>query len=1058
LSESSEQRPGANGPGEAESGASAGAEIRTVLIADIRGYTTFTGERGDEAAARLAERFAEITAAVVAERGGKLVELRGDEALVVFASSRQALRAAVELQAQYAAEELPRGVGIGIDAGEAVPVGDGYRGSALNLAARLCAVAGPGEILASDAVVHLAATVEGIAYVSARTLRVKGFAAPVRAVRVVPTADVRPPPLPRRVVARVGGRRLALLAAGLAGAIVATTALLVVAMDRAETGGSSPSPSTGATPAIAEAAPPFDGPGVAFLDPESVEPQGERLDVGQLGAVEIEYVDGAFWALALVPTALHRIDPASQDVSFSVPIGFPMGSWLVDGTTIWATDYEQPIVHKLDATTGRAIGEFRLEGATGGLGGIALGGGSLWIGTREGPDGLLRIDPATGAVQHRFPIFASQVAANDDVVWAAGFDSDEVHRIDPRTDEVTDTVSVSPPISDLLLADGFLWAANPEGGELFKIGDLGGVRETYSVPGTWYVAAGDGHVWAAGEEERRIYRIDTLTGELSDFEVGRSVNAVAEGEGQLAAVMPIQADDVLAGVTGDVLTVGTSFGPFEYTDPAISGGFGNHIRDRLEQATCAKLLNYPDIPPPEGWVLEPEVAGAMPEISADGLTYTFTIRDGFAFSPPSNEAITAETFRFSIERALSPVLGPNATGIEWLSAVEGAAEYHAGEADSVSGLTASGSTLTITLDEPDPMFLHKLAMPLFCPVPSDTATLLNGVSDPPIPRSGPYYFKGSVGGTVYHLERNPNYPGPREATFDGQVWWVLEDAGRLIARVDTGEFDLVTAVEGLEPYGPVDEEWGPESDAAASGDQRWFHPMGTDIDAVALNPDDPLLADRTIREAVGLALDEVALAEPFSALAATSLMSPALPAHEFTTRVEAGPDIEGALELMAGRTGSVRIGVCEFPGCQEWGRAVAAQLEAIGITAEVVTVEPAENLGDPALEIGIMNPYGGCPCMLPDSAIPLANLLDSVPPGWIPDGITAEMESVFSLGEPDRSERAAAIADRLVGEGLVFPFGWYGFADYYSERIGCQFPGAASAGINLVALCLKDDG
>ena len=40
---------------------------------------------------------------------------------------------------------MERGVGIGLDAGEAIPVSDGYRGGALNLAARLCSLAGPGQ-------------------------------------------------------------------------------------------------------------------------------------------------------------------------------------------------------------------------------------------------------------------------------------------------------------------------------------------------------------------------------------------------------------------------------------------------------------------------------------------------------------------------------------------------------------------------------------------------------------------------------------------------------------------------------------------------------------------------------------------------------------------------------------------------------------------------------------------------------------------------------------------------------------------------------------------------
>ena len=59
-----------------------------------------------------------------------------------------------------------------------------------------------------------------------------------------------------------------------------------------------------------------------------------------------------------------------------------------------------------------------------------------------------------------------------------------------------------------------------------------------------------------------------------------------------------------------------------------------------------------------GQQLRPEIAAAMPTVSADGRTYTFRIRPGFRFSPPSGQAVTAQTFRYSLERALSPKYGP----------------------------------------------------------------------------------------------------------------------------------------------------------------------------------------------------------------------------------------------------------------------------------------------------------------------------------------------------------------------------------------------------------------
>jgi WD40 repeat protein/class 3 adenylate cyclase len=190
------------------------AAVRTFLIADIRGYTRFTAQRGDEAASRLAARFAEITAEGVEAWGGSLLELRGDEALCVFDSARAALRASVELQDVFGHEteadpSLPLGVGIGLDAGEAAPVGDGYRGAALNLAARLSSAAGPGEIYASQGLVHLAGRADGIEYTTLSPTAIKGLDEPVTAVRVgsgqaeeAPAARVIPhtgesqPPLP----------------------------------------------------------------------------------------------------------------------------------------------------------------------------------------------------------------------------------------------------------------------------------------------------------------------------------------------------------------------------------------------------------------------------------------------------------------------------------------------------------------------------------------------------------------------------------------------------------------------------------------------------------------------------------------------------------------------------------------------------------------------------------------------------------------------------------------------------------------------------------------------
>ena len=169
--------------------AEAGGAVRTFLIADIRGFTRFTHDRGDEEAAEVATHFADVTRQTLERSGGELVELRGDEALVVFESVRAAIRTAVLLQSRYVSsggplDPLP--VGIGLAAGEAIEVEGGYRGGALNLAARLCGLAAAGEVLVTPDLAHLAGRIEGIAFRERGSVRLKNLPDEVLLLRVVP--------------------------------------------------------------------------------------------------------------------------------------------------------------------------------------------------------------------------------------------------------------------------------------------------------------------------------------------------------------------------------------------------------------------------------------------------------------------------------------------------------------------------------------------------------------------------------------------------------------------------------------------------------------------------------------------------------------------------------------------------------------------------------------------------------------------------------------------------------------------------------------------------------
>ena len=172
--------------------------VRTFLIADIRGYSRFTEEYGDEAAARLAAKFADVVAEDVEAHGGRVVDIRGDEAVAVFVSARQAIRAGVNLQSEFDEEtaadsDLPLRVGIGIDSGEAVELDDGsFRGAALNVAARLCARAHGGEVLLSESTSRLAGRLAGLQYVDRGRVRLKNIPDPIHIYKVYSELDAPP--------------------------------------------------------------------------------------------------------------------------------------------------------------------------------------------------------------------------------------------------------------------------------------------------------------------------------------------------------------------------------------------------------------------------------------------------------------------------------------------------------------------------------------------------------------------------------------------------------------------------------------------------------------------------------------------------------------------------------------------------------------------------------------------------------------------------------------------------------------------------------------------------
>jgi len=175
-------------PGSAESAPTASVPYSgtvTILFSDIRGFTEYTEQYGDEAAYRVLREHNAIVRKQIEALGGTVVKTQGDSFMVSFSTARGAILCAIAIQRAIGERSQSEtgariAVGIGINTGEPIEEGGDYFGSMVNLAARICAAAGPGEIFVSEPTRQVAGRLEGVEYVDRGLRDLKGFQEPQR--------------------------------------------------------------------------------------------------------------------------------------------------------------------------------------------------------------------------------------------------------------------------------------------------------------------------------------------------------------------------------------------------------------------------------------------------------------------------------------------------------------------------------------------------------------------------------------------------------------------------------------------------------------------------------------------------------------------------------------------------------------------------------------------------------------------------------------------------------------------------------------------------------------
>jgi peptide/nickel transport system substrate-binding protein len=425
------------------------------------------------------------------------------------------------------------------------------------------------------------------------------------------------------------------------------------------------------------------------------------------------------------------------------------------------------------------------------------------------------------------------------------------------------------------------------------------------------------------------------------------------------------------------------------------------------------LYSYNGKPTEEGGtVLRPDLAVGSPNVSSDGLTWTFRMRPSLRYAPPFEESsITALDVVRALERT-ARVTSPEVGYAFYYEVIRGFEDYASGAADSIVGLeTPDQRTLVVRLDRLTSDLAHRFSLPATAPIPDGAADGHEEDYARFLVASGPYMVEGSdrldpaaspeqqqpatgfvpprlapdlsveqPGSLV--LVRNPSWDPATDglrAAYADRIELTIGGGDQVeIARlVDTGEMDVsfgeASPFEQVERY---------RDDPALEG--RLFEDSMDASFAVVMNLAVPPFDDVHVRRAVAYAIDKPPLVEMVS-------RPPHLPiGHTAEIATHIAPDsLEGSLlrafdpyphdpeaaraEMRASTYDRSGDGRCDVPACRkvqalvldggvipQQARAIRHDLRDVGIDL-ALDPRPADEffstINDPRSHVPMGIPY-----------------------------------------------------------------------------------------------------
>jgi YVTN family beta-propeller protein len=1071
----------------------------TLLFSDIEGSTQLVRQLGADYEALLTTHNRLLRAAFE-QAGGHLIDRQGDALFFAFGRAKDAVMGAAAAQHALAAEHWPTDaavrVRIGIHTSEPGVGEEGYHGLGVVRASRICSAGHGGQILISQATRALIEDEElhGVGLRDLGTHHLKDMPRAERIFQLVVDglpaefpllrAPAEAPPLPLagreeelaeaaraavgeagrparrlRVAARVSRHPRALIVGGALLLLAAASSGTAIALTRGSGAGG-----------LAGVAP----NSLGVIDPKTNQIVAQ-VPVGTQPA-DVVYGEGALWIANQGDSTISRVDPKQQRQVKTIPLGAEPGGLAARNHSIWVATEKG--VKRIDPAYDDVAETVKVPKPTPSANSpfvnwptdVAFTSGASWVISSGFAGYVSRGEPG---MRHPFDTItigdAPGAAVSDGRdLWVTDVFDYTVWRIDP-TGALTGPIPVGRGPTAIAVGFGAVWVADSADDEVKRIDPTTNAVATTIPVGhnPTAIAVGAGAVWVANEGDGTVSRIDPRSNDVvQKIRIGGTPAGLAVASGSVWVTVQAKPPEAETALTpkGHRLEVDAPPDVMDGTDPATYATL-SPIDSQREYATCANLLNYPDKPAPAGSRLQPEVAQAMPTVSADGKTYTFKIRNGFRFSPPSNQPVTATTFKYTIERTLNARMHSPASG--YAGDIVGADAYSKGKAAHLSGVVARGNTLTIKLNDAAPDFLRRISMPFFCAVPTNTP--MHPTQAQPIPSAGPYYL-ASASDQQQVLKRNPNYRGPRphrlsEIVFTSAFMTRGYNHPKSISRALEGQTDYVPATSSTIPL-ELGARFGPQSPAARNGRQQLFINPALELDALVLNTSRPLFASARLRKAVNYAIDRRALAReggffagagPLTASPTDQYLPPGMPGFSDVSVYPLDGDLAKARQLAGNRRRTAILYTCDFAPCPQEAAIVKKNLAAIGIEV-VIHAFPIEAMfkkqGDPGapFDIGLLTGAASYP-----DPFDFLNGFDRGQNSSRFDEpkYNRQLEAAARLTGAHRYRAYARLdADLTRHAAPLAAFANDNWVDLFSARIGCQVYQPVY-GMDLAALCIK---